>query len=199
MIIVSHRVNSITDLRRTPPEYGVEVDVRSGPNGLYLSHDPFVEGPDLSEWLKSFDHQLLIVNVKEDGLEDQVLLELRAKPHAKYFFLDQAAPTQIRRGMRGLTDSAVRLSEYESFDSVLKLANFAEWLWVDFFHEPEISIDNLVRFRETGLRVCLVSPELHDLERSMEADSLRDVISEAPHLVDAVCTKFPAKWTGLCT
>ena len=190
-------MNSITDLRRTPSEYGVEVDVRSGPNGLYLSHDPFGEGPGFSEWLKSFDHQLLIINVKEDGLEDQILVELRAKPHAKYFFLDQAAPTQIRRGMRGLTDSAIRLSEYESFDTVLRLARFAEWLWVDFFHEPEVSRDRLVRIRETGLRVCLVSPELHDLQRSREADSLRDMMSEFPHLVDAVCTKFPDKWTRL--
>ena len=198
MLIVKHRVNSITDLRSTSSEYGVEVDIRSGLDGLYLSHDPFMEGPGFSEWLKSFNHRFLIINVKEDGLEEQILLELRALPSVEYFFLDQAMPTQIRRGMRGFSDGALRLSEYESLDSVLRLSNFADWLWVDFFHQPEISKEKLLRIREAGLQVCLVSPELHDPQRLPEAELLRDRISEYPELIDAVCTKFPHKWTGLC-
>ena len=44
MIIIKHRVNLIKELKRTDKNLGVEIDLRSGPLGIYLHHDPFKRG-----------------------------------------------------------------------------------------------------------------------------------------------------------
>ena len=41
MILIKHRVNTIKELVRINPKYGVEIDVRSDQNKLLLNHDPF--------------------------------------------------------------------------------------------------------------------------------------------------------------
>ena len=73
MKIILHRVNSIEMLHKTPLHFGVEIDIRSNSNLLYLHHDPFSKGESFEEWLKFFEHQTLILNVKEEGLESSIL------------------------------------------------------------------------------------------------------------------------------
>ena len=69
MQIIAHRKNTIAELCETPSHFGVEVDIRSWCDGLTIHHDPFVQGEDFKEWLKHYQHQTLILNVKEEGLE----------------------------------------------------------------------------------------------------------------------------------
>lgn len=73
LIIVQHRVNEAKTLKSTPNFFGVEVDVRSDANGLYLAHDPFLPGERFESWLSSYSHSLLVLNVKEEGLESECL------------------------------------------------------------------------------------------------------------------------------
>jgi hypothetical protein len=194
MILVRHRVNTITELKDTKNSYGVEIDVRSGPFGLYLSHDPLSRGDLLSEWIKSYSHSLLVVNVKEDGLENEIVDLLRKHEVSNYFFLDQALPTLVRRGLMGLTDSSLRLSEYESMESLMKLREFSKWVWVDFLHKPEMSQVNLESLKNMNLKICLVSPELHSIDRLKEVDDFQNQLLDIHPLIDAVCTKFPERW-----
>ncbi len=194
MIVVKHRINTIAELQTTPASFGVEIDVRSGERGLYLAHDAFMLGDLLDDWLKFYTHRLLIVNVKEDGLEDEILHLLKRHSVSSFFFLDQALPTIIRRGIAGNRDSALRISEYESIESAQKLAGFCGWAWVDFFHQPELSQEKVRQLRALGLKVCLVSPELHASERVNQIAILQGQLSEAHLFVEAVCTKFPERW-----
>ena len=69
MILIKHRINSIKELKKTNQKYGVEIDVRSKKNRLFLNHDPFKDGVDFDIFLKNFKHDFLVVNVKEEGLE----------------------------------------------------------------------------------------------------------------------------------
>lgn len=41
MKLISHRHNTIDELKATPKEYGVEVDIRSDDGKLVIHHDPF--------------------------------------------------------------------------------------------------------------------------------------------------------------
>jgi hypothetical protein len=194
MIIIQHRVNQIDLLQRTPKHLGVEVDVRSNQEELYLAHDPFAEGPSLTEFLDQFDHSFIVLNVKEEGLEDRCVELLRSKGIGNYFFLDQSMPFLIRRGLVGRTDGACRLSEYESLDTVTNLSPFCNWVWVDSFSSGGVSFETLTHLRSLGLKICLVSPELHGAHRQGEILSLVSLTQQLKFQIDAVCTKFPEKW-----
>ena len=69
MIIIEHRVNSIKHLKLTNKDYGVEIDVRSNGSELILDHDPYIDGVFLSDWIKHFDHNFIIFNIKEEVLK----------------------------------------------------------------------------------------------------------------------------------
>lgn len=197
MLIIQHRVNDDLTLRETPLEFGIEIDIRSNEAGLYLSHDPYQPGQSLSEFLLSYSHGLIVLNVKEEGLEPKVeeLLELHGV--ADYFFLDQSIPFLVKRGLRGLTKQAARLSEYESIESLRLISNFCEWAWIDFFHEPKLRPDLISEIQSLGLKVCLVSPELHSMERQAEALNLAAQVKQSDLSIDAICTKLPHIWRDL--
>ena len=62
MLRILHRVNSKKELLNTPREFGVEIDIRSNKENLYLHHDPFMNGEDLKGWLEGYNHSGLILN-----------------------------------------------------------------------------------------------------------------------------------------
>ena len=73
MILISHRRNLIEELKNTPRKYGVEIDIRTKGEDLIINHDPYKSGALLRDWLEFYDHSMLILNVKEDGLEEEIL------------------------------------------------------------------------------------------------------------------------------
>ena len=73
MIKIIHRINTREDLLNIPTKYGVEVDIRSADDKLIISHDPFVQGEDFMDWMALYKHKILILNVKEEGLEDRLI------------------------------------------------------------------------------------------------------------------------------
>lgn len=197
MIIIQHRVNDITKLLQTPKNLGVEVDIRSDSNHLYLAHDPFGAGTSFSEYLDHFDHAFIVLNVKEEGLEQRCLDQLNERGIKNYFFLDQSMPFLIRRGIQGAKDGACRVSEYESLSTVENLGGMCEWVWLDSFHPGQSTVAMLSQLKNLGLRICLVSPELHGTHREGETAQLVDEIKNTNSTIDAVCTKFPELWSKL--
>ena len=55
MRIIAHRRNTVEQLRATPSEYGVELDLRSWNDELVIHHDPFVRGESFERWLESME------------------------------------------------------------------------------------------------------------------------------------------------
>ena len=70
MIIIRHRRNLRRELEETSTDLGIEVDIRSRGSELVIHHEPFVQGELFEDWIESYAHRLLILNVKEEGLED---------------------------------------------------------------------------------------------------------------------------------
>ena len=194
MIVIQHRVNEIETLVKTPSHLGVEVDIRSDHQKLYLAHDPFVEGPSFETFLNSYKHSFIVLNVKEEGLENRCLELLENKGVQNYFFLDQSMPFLIKRALKGSRDGACRSSEYESFSTVENLQSLCDWVWADSFEAGDESVHRLKGLSGLGLRICLVSPELHDISRREEIERLQSAIQDSGVQIHAVCTKFPEKW-----
>ena len=129
MKIIRHRRNLLSELETVPPEYGIEVDIRSCGNDLVTHHDPFVRGENFEHWLKAFHHGTLILNVKEEGLEDRLLSLMRKRGIEDFFFLDQSFPFLIKTANAGERRCAVRVSEFESVDTALSLAGRIDWFF----------------------------------------------------------------------
>jgi len=192
--IVAHRRNTIEQLRETPRQYGVEVDIRSRGEDLIIHHDPFIEGVQLEAWLGEYRHGTLILNVKEEGLEQRLTSVMAGAGIEQYFFLDQSFPFLLRTARGGERRCAVRVSEYESVETALSVASLVDWVWVDLFTGALPSAGDLSRLKAAGLRLCLVSPELQGRDPAAEIPRLRVFLSDQGVELDAVCTKQPSLW-----
>ena len=195
--LFAHRRNTVDELRATPTSYGVEVDLRTDGGEVVLHHEPFSGGTPLRDWLAGYDHAGLIVNVKEDGLEDAVLALLAERGVEDFFFLDQPFPTLVRTGRRGERRCAVRVSEYEPVAQALAVAGLVDWVWVDCFTRWPLDATDVEALRSAGLRTCLVSPELQGRADPSYAVDLARAVADVGLVPDAVCTKRPEQWAAL--
>lgn len=193
MQIIAHRKNTIDDLVETPKEFGIEVDIRSTSTELIINHDPLSKGISFKEWLKYFDHQTLILNVKEEGLEDPLLTLMAEFNIQNYFFLDQSFPFLVKSYKRGIRNCAVRVSEYESIETVLNLKGNIDWVWLDCFNGVPLPSKIIAICQEAGFKVCLVSPELQGYKTG-NIEKFKTEYQQSNIQIDAVCTKFPYLW-----
>ena len=194
MIRVAHRRNRVDELQATPPELGVEVDIRSQGERLVIHHDPFADGEDFDAWLAHYRHRLLILNVKEEGLESALLERMARRGIEEFFFLDQSFPFLVKTARAGERRCAVRVSEFESVETALSLAGQIRWVWVDCFTRFPLGAEEAARLADAGLELCLVSPELQGRDAQAEVPSLRRRLSDEGIAVAAVCTKRPDLW-----
>ena len=197
MKIISHRRNTLKDLIATPNKYGVEVDIRSCGSQLIVNHDPFVAGECFDEWIEAYQHGTLILNVKEEGLEDRLIIKMEAKGIDDYFFLDQSFPFIVKWARAGEYRCAVRVSEFESIETALTLAGKVDWIWVDCFTHFPLSRFDGQRLINAGFKLCVVSPELQGRNAALEIPLLASILDSRNILPDAICTKRPELWERL--
>jgi hypothetical protein len=195
MQVIRHRRNTVAELSETPTHLGVEVDIRSCGDRLLIHHDPFVAGEDFETWMAAYRHRTLILNVKEEGLEDRLLETMRRYNHSDFFFLDQSFPFLIRTANRGERRCAVRVSEFEAVATAFSLAGRIDWIWVDCFTRFPLKEGEARALKECGFKLCLVSPELQGRTAPDEVASLRRLLERDDVTPDAVCTKRPDLWS----
>lgn len=200
MIWIHHRCNTLSDVRRLNRKDGAEIDLRadsSVPGRIYLAHDPWSPGEDFEAWLRCFRGAEitgpLILNTKEDGLEDRALELLHYYKVTNFFFLDTAFPTLIRCSSATTSRSAdsrfaIRVSKYEHVQPALFQTLAAGWVWADCFGAEPLGLETLNSL-PSRVRVCLVSPELQQGSLD-DLLNFKDLISR----VDAICTKQPSAW-----
>ncbi len=195
MIKIAHRINTSKELKNIPVEFGVEIDIRTCGYDLILHHDPYTDGEKLVNWLKSFQHKFLILNVKEEGLEDQLLKLMKKSKINNFFFLDQSFPFLIKSINDGVKNCAVRLSEYESIYTVLKLSGKVDWVWIDFFSRFPLNRTDINLLKREKFKLCLVSPELQGYSAEKEIPKIINILGEDINKIDAVCSKQIELWT----
>lgn len=192
MLYVAHRVNTVAQLKETPRDHGVELDLRDQRGRLVLQHDPFKDGEDFEDYLRHFQHRLMILNIKSERIEWRVLELVQRFGIRDYFFLDCSFPMIRQLVEVGERRIAVRFSEAEPVESALALAGLIDWVWVDCFTKMPLDPDAYIRLKE-HFQLCAVSPELQGRPVTTIAD-YRNTLRPFP--VDAVCTKRPDLWQG---
>jgi len=194
MELILHRRNTIAQLGATDQKYGVEIDVRSEGGKLILQHDPFLGGESFIEWINSYKHGTLILNVKEEGLEAHIIDIMATSGINNYFFLDQSLPFLVKWSRAGEHRCAVRVSEFESIETALNFAGKVDWVWVDCFTKFPLSSTEARLLLSVGYKICLVSPELQGRNPLIEIPVLAALLNELNIKTDAVCTKRPDIW-----
>ena len=194
MLYIAHRINDIDQLEQIPSEMGVEIDIRSNGLDLILQHDPFTPGTQFNDWLKCYQHQLIILNIKEEGLEERILNYLDEFNITNYFFLDQSFPFLVKSARQGEKQSAVRVSEYESIKTVKNLAGQVDWVWIDYFTKFPLNPSEVNELKQLGFQLCMVSPELQGYDPEIEICKLANLFESTEIKLDAICTKRPDLW-----
>lgn len=194
MIIIRHRRNTEDQLSEISSSHGAEIDIRSQGEHLVLHHEPYEAGNRFDYWLENYDHGTLILNVKEEGLEDRVLELMAQHGIDDFFFLDQSFPFLVKTSSTGESRCAVRVSEFETIDTALSLAGKVDWVWVDCFTRFPLNAESADQLKEAGFKLCIVSPELQGRMEQSDTDEIVAAMDSAGVVPDAVCTKFPERW-----
>ena len=191
MEIVAHRVNTIDSLEALPASYGAEIDLRADGSRIVLNHDPFAGGTDFDDWLRRYRHGLLVLNIKEAGIEQEVLRRVRRHGVARYFLLDVEFPYLYRASRAGERAIAVRYSEDEPIELVDRYRTLVDWVWIDT--NTRLPLDPAVVARLGSMKTCLVCPDRWGRPEDIPAyqaqmrglgfrpDAVMTAIAHAPH------------------
>ncbi len=157
MIFVIHRVNERALLKTIEPRYGIEIDIRADGSRLMLNHWPFRGGEPLIDFLDEYRHRLLVLNIKEAGIEEEVLRLVRERALGDHFLLDVEFPYIYRASRAGERAIAMRYSEDEAIETVLNYAGNVDWVWVDT--NTRLPLDPATVNQLSPFRTCLVCPD----------------------------------------
>jgi len=168
---------------------GIEFDIRDSAGEIIVTHDPFSSGQLFNDFLSfCVPNKFYIVNVKSEGIEPVAISMLEAAGIRQFFLLDCSIPAMVRLGKAGETRMAVRFSEYESLETVLSMAHFVQWVWVDVFTRLPLNATSAAAIRNAGLKICLVSPELQAQQEKLF--EYKSALLAGGVKIDAVCTKI---------
>lgn len=188
MEFIAHRINTLEELVNLPLEYGVELDLRDDLNGkIYIQHNPFEKGEDFEEYLKHYNHGIMILNIKSERIEWKVIELMQKYNVNKYFFLDSSFPMIFALSEAGEHNIAIRVSEYEGMDTARLMAGRANWIWIDVFSKIPVNKEQIDELHALGYKLCLVSPEL--VGRRGDIEVYKEQMQKEKLCFDAICTK----------
>jgi hypothetical protein len=192
MKILIHRVNSIAELIQTSSKFGVEVDVYEHDGQIYTGHDPRSEICQFKSWVQDFKHDFLAVNIKQEGIELEVIEILESAGITNFFLFDLSFPMLYKLSQLGESRLAVRVSDIEGVQALSYFKDRIDWVWLDAF--ADVSFIPSILDSLSGFKVCVVSPELHSRRESeLSAKLLMEILSFKSEF-SAVCTKKPEMW-----
>ena len=195
-MIIHHRINTLEQLSTLKITDAIEFDVRDFGTQLVVQHDPFLGGLDFEEFIrKAGNKRFFIVNIKSEGIEFRVLSILATYQITSFFLLDCSFPMIVKLSASGEKRLAIRFSEVEDLETVLKSKDRVQWVWTDCFSRFPLTKEAEARIHEVGLKICIVSPELQGQVEKIEA--YKNYMIQNNIVVDAICCKTPnsLKWS----
>ena len=191
MEIIIHRINKIKELKTINPLFGVEIDIRTYGDDIILNHDPFKNGDKLEDYLNEYRHGTLILNIKESGIENNVLSLIQEHNNVKnYFLLDVEFPYIFSASKKNFKNIAIRFSELESINTVMKFKGLVNWVWIDTFTKLPLN-QNAINVLKS-FKTCLVCPGRWN--RPGDISFYKNQLKNMKFSVNAVMTsKYSAK------
>jgi hypothetical protein len=186
---IVHRINKAADLKNISTSFGIELDLRDCDGKIILEHDPFnyKNSDEFDDYIKHYQHQTLILNVKSERIELEALKILKKYNIKKYFFLDSSFPMIVNLSKSGERNIALRFSEFEGLDTIRNMAGKVNWVWVDCFSKLPINRDIFIELKKLNYKLCLVSPDL--LNRVEDISTYKKYFVSEGIEFDAICTK----------
>jgi hypothetical protein len=184
----SHRINTIKELKEISIEYGIEIDLRDNVNGeIHLAHDPFILGELFEEYLKHYHHSFIILNIKSERIEWNVLKLLKKYNINNYFFLDSSFPMIHQLVLSGEKNIALRFSEFEGLDTIRNMKNTLNWVWIDCFTQNPLTLEIYNQLKGMNFKLCFVSPELQ--QQTEKLLKYKEYFQKNDIILDMICTK----------
>ena len=157
--------------------FGIETDIRDLNGSLVISHDPPNNKKDqlisFKEFLRLYrgrqSNSTLALNIKSDGITQQIKSELIEFNIQRYFIFDMTIPdmmSYLNSGMRVFA----RESEYEK---ALFLKDKVDGVLIDSFSEKFYQKLDLEKIFKEWEEICIISPELHKFEKQAFWDKLK--------------------------
>lgn len=157
MEFIIHRINKVKELKKIPNIYGTEIDIRCKGSKLILNHEPCKSGDTLENYLENYNHKTLVLNIKESGIEKDVLKLVKKNLIKSYFLLDAEMPYIYSATKKGEKNIAIRFSEYEDISLSKYFKNKLEWIWIDT--TTILPINNKNKKILTSFKSCIVCPD----------------------------------------
>ena len=85
------------------------------------------------------------MNIKESGIENEVLKISRNYNLKNFFLLDVEMPYICKNNKTSNKNLSLRYSEYESIETIKKFINNVGWVWIDTFNYLPIN-KKLIKF-----------------------------------------------------
>jgi hypothetical protein len=187
---ICHRINKIDELTQIDSIFGIELDLRDDHKSgkLILAHDPFIDGELFEEYLKYYDNNILILNIKSERVEIECLKLMEQFNIQNYFFLDSSFPMiNLLNQKYSCNKIASRFSEYECLEYTENIKDLVEWIWVDCF--TKLPLDEIIfnKIRNIGKKICIVSPELQG--QTEKINQYRIQLINNNIIPDSICCK----------
>jgi hypothetical protein len=187
---ICHRINKIEELDKIDKIFGVELDIRDDHKSgeLILSHDPFLDGEKFDIYLKNYNHNTLILNIKSERVEIECLKLMEKYNIINYFFLDSSFPMINLLNKKYLNNMiASRYSEYECLEFTENIKDLIQWIWIDCFNILPLNLDIYNRIKLLNKKICIVSPELQGQKEKIFL--YRQQLMDNNIIPDAICCK----------
>ena len=114
------------------------------------------KGDNFLDYLDEYKNGTLVLNIKESGIEDLVIQEVKKRNINSYFLLDVEFPYLFSSTEKGIKNVAVRFSEKEPIENAKLFHGKADWVWVDTITQSPIDLSNLEVLKK--YKLCFVCP-----------------------------------------
>lgn len=192
MEIIIHRINKIKELKKISNNFGTEIDIRANGSKLILNHEPHLIGDKFEDYLENYKNKTLVINIKEAGIENEVLKIVKNYSIKSYFLLDVEMPYLYRVSKKKFNNIAVRFSEYEDIKLSEYFVDKVKWIWIDTVTKLPINKYNLKIIKK--FKSCLVCPERWG--RSNDIKKFKLKLNYLQYKPSAIMTdiKFASEW-----
>lgn len=131
---------------------------------------------------------VLAINIKSDGIHDQLKIAIEKYKLQSYFTFDMSFPGLFF----GYQDKLKFFSSLNEYLQEPLLYSKCSGIWLDAYQYIWYSAQHIEKYLNDGKEVCIVSPELHNREHSQ----LWQVIKEShlsQHMHLSICTDLPVE------
>lgn len=143
--------------------FGIETDLRDIKGEIVISHN-MPQGGEMKfeDLLKLLDGRdlTLALNIKADGMADEIKRLLEKYRVSNYFTFDMSIPEMVyqhKTGLKFFTGQSDIIPEPIMFDK-------AEGIWLDSFNSDWFGAKEIKNILNQDKEVCIVSPDLHKRE-----------------------------------